>query len=344
MINPLRLILMPFAWLYGAVTNLRNRLFDLGLKPSTEFDVAVIAVGNLSVGGTGKTPMTEYLLRILRPVGRLAFLSRGYGRRTRGFRIATMEDSAASIGDEPLQVFRKCSSYCVIAVAEERALGITRVMDEYPDVKAVVLDDAFQHRTVRPRLSILLTTYQRPFYDDSLLPAGRLRESSGGAKRADVIVVTKCPTDITDVEMQQIHDRISPYTAAPAFFSCLDYDAPKPIGSQEERSPLRVILVTGVANTQPLVNHLLNTFEIVRHFRFSDHHVFQLSDLEQILKTFRESKAESIFTTEKDAMRLMQPVFSHFLDAAPWYFIPVKPVFIKNGEEFDAIVNRAVLS
>lgn len=334
---------MPFAWLYGAVTSVRNRLFDLGLKPSTEFEVPVIAVGNLSVGGTGKTPMTEYLLRILKPVGRLAFISRGYKRGTSGFRIANSADSASSIGDEPLQVFRKYASFCVVAVAEERILAITRVMDEFPDIKTVVLDDAFQHRAVRPRLSILLTTYQHPFFDDALLPAGRLRESAKAAKRADVIVVTKCPLEISQIEMQQIANRIAAYTPAPVFFSRLNYGAPKPIGSQDVQSSRRVILVTGIANAQPLKHQLEGAYELVRHFRFSDHHVFRLSDLEAIIRSFRESKAESIFTTEKDAMRLMQPVFSHFLDAAPWYFVPVEPVFIKNGEEFDAIVKRAAL-
>ena len=190
----LRILLFPFSWLYYLITQIRNRLYDRGLKPSVKFELPVICVGNLTVGGTGKTPMIEHLIRLLQNRFKVATLSRGYGRATKGIRIAGPSENASTIGDEPFQFYTKFGKRITVAVGEERALAIPTILQECSDTQIILLDDGFQHRKVSPGFSILLTDYHRPFYNDFLLPSGRLRESRWGAERADVIVVTKCPS------------------------------------------------------------------------------------------------------------------------------------------------------
>ncbi len=280
----LKILLFPFAVLYDIITRLRNHAYDTGRKPSVHFDVPVIGVGNLTVGGTGKTPMVEHLIRVLSPSYRVATLSRGYGRRTKGFRLATVSDTAGTLGDEPLQLFRKFGQTVTVAVGEDRAFAIPNILQEQPETEVVLMDDAFQHRRVRPLVNLLLSDYSRPFYRDMLLPAGRLRESRSGAGRADVVIVTKCPVEIQEDEMMAIEDAIREYSPAPVFFTTIRYGNPVPFGgfsTNADAAPAeRVILVTGIAQAGPLVAYLKKSYTLVEHVAFADHHRYTRADLE----------------------------------------------------------------
>src|SRR5688572_7356414 len=248
----LKFLLLPFAMLYDLVMDIRNRLYDMKMWPSTSFDIPVISVGNLAVGGTGKTPMTEYLIRLLSPQHKIATLSRGYGRKTKGFRIAGGHDSAATIGDEPYQMYKKFSPTIGVTVGEERVLAIPTILQELPETEIVLLDDAYQHRKVVPGFSVLLTEHGRPFFDDHIMPYGRLREGPEGAIRADVIVVTKCPSHMEEEEMMNFEHSIRKYSLNPIFFSKIRYGEPVSFGDASKKISSKVILLTGIANAQLL--------------------------------------------------------------------------------------------
>lgn len=335
-------ILYPFAILYDVVTLVRNRLYDLSLKPSASFDVPVVSIGNLAVGGTGKTPMVEHLIRLLGPERHVATLSRGYKRKSKGFRIANEKDSALTIGDEPFQFYNKFKDKVVVAVGEERALAISNILQEFPDTNVIVLDDAFQHRRVKPQFQILLTVYDNPFYKDFLLPAGRLRESKIGAKRADVVVVTKCPETLQVDEMMEIEKQIHHYCAKPVFFSTIHYGELISLsGPASPLPPKEVILVTGLANAAHLKRFIEKNYSLRYHFEFDDHHEYTESDLTAIVSKAKSLNA-NIVTTEKDAMKLMTPSFKQFLTEAGWFYLPIEIQFVKSGRDFDEMVLNAV--
>lgn len=331
----LRLLLFPFSIIYDLITRTRNYLYNIGHKPSFRFEVPVISIGNLNVGGSGKTPMTEYLIRLLSPNHRLATLSRGYGRRSKGFRIANDKDDATTIGDEPCQMFRKFRDQIIVAVGEDRAFAIPNILQDHEDIDAILLDDAFQHRSVTPHLSILVTEYARPFTRDYLLPAGNLREARKGASRADIIVVTKCPGERT--KMENLTAAIRHYAGnKPVFFSQLKYRELLPFGNLSSPAG-KVILVTGIARAEQLVGYLKTQFEIVRHLEFGDHHQFNLSDVNDIHYESGLRSDAMIVTTEKDMVRLrsFRTVAEH-----PWFYVPVEMEFLQNGSEFDTLVAR----
>lgn len=334
----LRIILFPFSVLFDLITRIRNHLYNLGLKPSTGFDVPTICVGNLSVGGTGKTPMVEYLFK---KAGerKVAILSRGYGRKTRGIRIAGEQDTALTLGDEPFQFYRKFKT-AVIAVGEDRVLAIPEIMQHHPDVTMIILDDAFQHRRIKPSFSVLLTDYSRPFYHDMLLPAGRLREARSGAARADVIVVTKCPHDLSDDDMMEIKQKIQPYTSCPVFFAGIEYGQPVSFGGHQEEVQKQVILVTGIAHAGVLRQYVEDNYTLIDHIAFGDHHHYTEADMARLNEMVGENT--SILTTEKDMVKMIDPRFSSVMASLPLFYIPIQTVFIKNGEEFDALVQTAI--
>lgn len=334
-------VLLPFAILYDAVTSIRNRLYDAGVKPSVKFDVPVVGVGNLAVGGTGKTPMVEYLIRLLGADYHIATLSRGYGRRSRGFRVATDKDDALTIGDEPLQFYRKFKDRVVVAVGEERVWAIPQILDRHPDTDLILLDDAFQHRKVRPGFQILLTDYHRLFVSDYVLPAGRLRESRRGADRADAIVVTKCPPHITDDEMIAIESSIRRYTRKAVFFTGICYRNILPVTETSPYKPEKLILVSGIADPKPLKEYLAGNFALVRHFSFPDHHAYTAGDLQGICQAAASAQA-AVITTEKDISRIDSQVFRS--RGVALYYLPVEIEFLKNGKEFDEMVLNAVRS
>ena len=334
-------LLFPFAVLYDAVTSVRNRLYDLSLRPSASFDIPVISVGNLSVGGTGKTPMVEHLIRLLSSSYRVATLSRGYKRSTKGFRVANGTDSALTIGDEPFQFYSKFRSKIMVAVGEERALAISTILQESPDTNVILLDDAFQHRKVRPNFQILLTVYGNLFFDDWVLPAGRLRESKTGAKRADVVVVTKCPHTLQEEEMIEIERNIHQYTSKPVFFTTIQYGAPVAMSSRAVNLDKQLILVTGLADASPLKKYLSQNNTVIHHFEFNDHHHYTASELKRIVDLAREKNVD-VVTSEKDATKLASPEFSQYMEHVPWFYIPIEIGFLKSGRDFDAMVLNAV--
>ena len=335
----LRILLFPFAIIYDAVTSIRNRLFDTGAKPSASFNFAVIAVGNLSAGGTGKTPMIEYLVRMLSGNACIATLSRGYGRKTRGIHIAGPADNPSTIGDEPFQFFTKFSDKAVIAVGEERAFAIPHIVDQHPEVNVILLDDAFQHRQVKPSFQILLTDYNRLFVKDFLLPAGRLREARRGAARADVVVVTKCPLNITEEKMIEISSAIRKYSPKAVFFSGIGYGDLQPVTQGAPYKPQNVILVSGIADASPLENYIRSHHQLVRHFQFGDHHAYTASDVQRICDAALSNQA-AVVTTEKDLGKLDHEAFRSA--DIPLFFLPIEIRFLKNGKEFDEMVLNAV--
>lgn len=332
-----RILLFPFALLYGLITGIRNFLFDKGVLRSTEVDVPTICIGNLTVGGTGKTPHTEYVLSALQQQGRIAVLSRGYKRLTKGFQLAGQETDAATIGDEPYQIHRKYPNV-VVAVDEQRVHGVHELTVRFPDLKAVVLDDAFQHRHIRPGLSILLTDYARLYTRDFLLPAGRLRERRKGSRRADLIVVSKCPPDLTADKMNRIRTEIAPHIGQQVFFSSLRYKPLQAVfpGANATLTPsgdTGILLVAGIVSPQAIVGHLRPHAACVEALFFPDHHRFTPHDFETIQKKFvaMNFREKIIVVTEKDAARLLSANYPGALKKVT-YALPVEVFFLNNED------------
>jgi tetraacyldisaccharide 4'-kinase len=339
-------LLLPFSWLYAAVLAVRNWLYDRGWKQSEAFNRPLINVGNLRVGGTGKTPHVAWLVEELLLLGhRPAILSRGYGRSTQGPRLVNRGDSAATVGDEPWQYFQDFfGAGVVVAVAEKRRLGLHLLQQAHPETSVVVLDDAYQHRAVRPTLNILLTELARPFYNDFVLPAGRLRENRGGARRADVVIVTKCPADLTAAAMTAATQAIRRYArpAVPVLFSTYAYGAPtallvplvtaKADPANCPLPPASALMLTGIAQPGPLCDYLQSIgYHLAFHANFPDHHTFEPDDLEPLLAQWQPGWP--IFTTAKDATRLQTPEMRGLLAGLPVYIIPVQAAFLADGAE-----------
>ncbi|GGF07057.1 tetraacyldisaccharide 4'-kinase [Hymenobacter cavernae] len=329
----LAVLLLPFAWLYAGVMAVRNWLYDTGLKASASFPVPIISVGNLRVGGTGKTPHVAWVVRELLAQGeKPAVLSRGYGRRTRGYRLAGATDTAATLGDEPLQHYQDSGASVPVAVCEDRRAGVAQILDNKLDITNVVLDDAYQHRRVRPALSILLTEQQRPFYRDYVLPAGRLRESRRGARRADVVVVTKCAPGLPDDAQRAIAARVRRYArpGVPVLFSTYAYGAPVPVTSASALVGKEIVLLTGIAQPGPLREYLLAAgYQITHHVAFADHHVFSAADIAAVAAQCRAGQC--VFTTQKDAARLLAPELAAAIAQLPIFYIPIDVQFLADG-------------
>lgn len=338
----LKLLLYPFALIYSGVMRVRNHLYDIGHKPSFDFETTIISVGNLNVGGSGKTPMTEYLIRLLSDKFPTVTLSRGYKRETAGFRMATGNDTAKTIGDEPFQMFRKFGNRVHVAVGEDRVFAIPHILHEFPETQALILDDGYQQRSIRPSLNILLTRFEHPFYDDFILPYGRLREPRSCAARAHVIVVTKCPEGTTDEEQLKIEKGIQKFAnGKPVFFTRVEYGQPIPV-RKEHALTEKVVLVTGIASADQLKEYCDSNFKLVRHFRFADHHRYSEADLREIELACKSQEAVVVLTTEKDMAKLECPEFTGFLERNAWFSLPIRQVFLKDGSKFDALVLDAV--
>lgn len=345
-LGQLRWILAPFAGLYWALTALRNHLFDIDYKKSLAFTPLLISVGNLSVGGTGKSPMIEYLTRLLRSRYSLAILSRGYRRDTRGVHLATQADNARTLGDEPYQFYRKFNDESddkevVVAVGEERALAIPEIIHHKPAVKAILLDDAYQHRSVKADLQLLLTTYQRPFYRDRILPLGLLREGRQGARRADAVVVTKCPADLPSDKMQAIEEQVKQYTRVdvPVFFTAINYQSPVAVsGTNVAAMPAKALLFSGLANADLFEAYAREHFEVTSHIKWGDHHRYTESDRRLITDRMQAEGAEAALTTEKDMVKLLAPTWS----ALPLYYLPIGIFFLQEEQEFQGFVEERI--
>lgn len=328
-------LLYPFTLLYDLITRFRNYLYDTGYKRSFDFQTNVIAVGNLAVGGTGKSPMVEYIIRLLGD-RKIVTLSRGYGRSTRGFRIATDKDTPETIGDEPCQFFKKFS-HIHVAVGEQRAVAIPFILAELPETEVILLDDAYQHRPVKPGVNILLTDYSRPFFKDFVLPSGRLRESRKGARRADVVVVTKCP-DRVDVEY--FTRQIRKYNdSAHIAFAFVKYMNPRPVTGSRNFTD-KVFLFSGIANPASLRSYAAKKWQLIGERHFPDHHKYTERDIRQLREQFEGIEADNkcLLTTEKDMVKLHRLLGNEEFRDFPVFYIPIETVFLEGGKRFEEIV------
>ncbi|MEJ2112611.1 MAG: tetraacyldisaccharide 4'-kinase [Flavobacteriaceae bacterium] len=329
----LRNISFPFVPVYYLVTWTRNKMYDLGIKTSKSYTIPVVCVGNLSVGGTGKTPMIEYLIRLLKDKHKVATLSRGYKRKTSGFQMANKDSWAESIGDEPFQFYNKFKNEIIVAVDSNRQNGIEKIQSFDDSVSVILLDDAFQHRKVKAGLNILLTTSDFLYVDDFLLPTGNLREPKSGARRADIIVVTKCPKTLSNEEKINIVKKLKPNSNQKVFFSSIQYS--NFIVNKNKKINLHDVndftLVTGIANANPLVSFLKSENRKFEHLSFKDHHEFSERDISQF------SNEELILTTEKDFMRLQNNVVLN----EKLFYLPIE-VKIYNSTEFNNLVHNFV--
>jgi len=335
-------VLYPFSWLYGRVTGLRNRMFDLGMKKSILFEIPTIVVGNLSWGGTGKTPMVEFLVRKLKDDYRIATLSRGYGRKTTGFLLADEALNAGDLGDEPYQIYSKFGKDITVAVGEERVLAIPQILAERPDTDLVLLDDAFQHRYVKGHVHILLTTYQHPFFEDKLIPLGTLREHPKGAERADIIVVTKCPEDLAAGLKEEYVRKIMQYASPEALvvFAGLKYGEAYRLFTGEAPVPkANVILLSGIANNEVLQAEVRSNYELLEVLEFPDHHKYTEKDLQHLFSVYQKyaDKQPMVITTEKDAVKLKAHKSLHYLREIPIFALPVE-IKLNRAEE-DALLS-----
>lgn len=336
-----RILLFPFALLYWLGIAVRNWLYDKNISKSTSFGLPMICVGNLSVGGTGKSPMVEYLVRLLKEHYHIATLSRGYKRKTTGYALAGAGTTALDIGDEPMQFHEKFPEIPV-AVGEKRIEAVPQLLHDRPETQVIILDDAFQHRDITAGFNILLTEYSNLFTRDFYLPTGDLRDLRSSYKRADLVVVTKCPSTLTVREKEQITREIRPRKGQTVFFTSIQYGTPYHL-LQKHKSilseTLEVLLVTGIANPKPLEQLLEQQTASFSTLRFADHHIFTIDDLKEIRNKFNglASANKLVLTTEKDAVRLQK--FNQELNDLPLYVIPVQHHFLFNGgDEFNRLV------
>ena len=332
--------LLPLSWLYGLGVKFRNMLFEIGILHSESFDVPVISVGNITVGGTGKTPHVEYLIELLKDKTKVAVLSRGYKRRTRGFVIADDNATAKTIGDEPLQMKRKYGDDITVAVDRKRCHGIRQLISDEDGIDVILLDDAFQHRYVKPGVNILLVDYHRLIIYDKLLPAGRLREPLSGKNRADIVIVTKCPHDLKPMEFRVITKAMNLYPFQRLFFTCLEYRNITPVFGSGEQSldsigkDCHILLLTGIASPQQMIEDLSPRCPHITPLTFGDHHTFTSSDVARINNEFAAlPHPKMIITTEKDATRLIAVEGLSEEVRGAMFALPVKIRFMLGQEE-----------
>ena len=351
----MRFLLYPFSLIYGIIVGIRNFLFDYDLLPVKEFNVPVISVGNITVGGTGKTPHVEYLIKNLKDNFSIAVLSRGYKRKSKGF-IEVLENmNVNKVGDEPLQIKRKFPEVTV-AVDEKRAHGINHLLSENirEKVKIVILDDAYQHRFVKPGLSILLVDYNRLITEDKLLPFGRLREPASQKKRADIVLITKCPEAITSIERRIMFKEFKTFAYQNLYFTTFRYKDLCPLykGKNISMQTLQdesifILLITGIANTKSLVDFLIQKELKIKHLKFADHHAFSSNDLDNIKTEFEriDSNHKIILTTEKDAIRIKHSNVPDKLEQLPAYYIPIEVRFLNDdSENFNTRIKQYALA
>lgn len=336
-----RWYLYPFSVIYDVVTGVRNTLYNIGISKSTRFKTPIINVGNLSVGGSGKSPMVMYLAEMLSKNYRTAVLSRGYGRVTKGYEVTNYESNYKTVGDEAMQLFQRFKNKFVIGVCEDRVAGATKLIYDM-DLEVLVLDDAYQHRAIKAGFNILMTDYNDPYFKDFLLPAGDLRESRNGYKRANVIMVSKCPPDLTEEKKQYYRSRIKPLKHQKVYFSSINYD--ENVYSIRQQLPdnnlayYDILLITGIANPKPLLQHLSKFSQKVKHLKFKDHHNFSDEDIKNILAEYKKmGEYKLILTTEKDYVRLK--TFDYIRELV--YYWPIN-VQINEQEEFNKTIQDYV--
>lgn len=338
----IRKLLFPFSVIYDGVTRTKNFLYDNSFLKSISFDIPIIVIGNISVGGTGKTPHTEYLANLFKTKLRTAVLSRGYGRKTTGYILADKSSTAKTIGDEPLQIAQNILGINV-AVCEDRATGISKLIKN-ENAELIILDDAFQHRKVKGSLNILINSYENPFYNDLVLPAGNLRETSANKSRADIIIVSKCPTHLDANEKKSIEKRINPESHQSLFFSHIKYGSPNSFfGSDTWGKNIEVLLVTGIVNPHPLKKHIEGMGKKVTLKEFKDHHDYSIDDIKSLHQNNKkQSNNFVIATTSKDRVKI-QSVLDNIDSPLTFFEIPITIGFLFEEEKrFNEIVEEHV--
>ena len=329
------LISVPLSWLYGMVVHIRHKLFDLKILRSEEFDIPVVCIGNLTVGGTGKTPVAELLIERFSEHYRVGVLSRGYRRRTKGFVLSTPTSSARTIGDEPRQMKLKYPSVPV-PVCEKRAEGIRLLRKAHPEIELIILDDAFQHRYVEPWVNILLMDYNNPVYRDRLLPWGRLRDTRNQIHRANFVLVTKCPDDLNPLDMRIVINSLGLFPYQSLYFTRMRQGeitplfADRAVGKVREGDP--VIAMSGIANPVPLLENLRKRFDVVAELTFDDHHTYRLSDMRRLEALFAAYPDAVVLTTEKDAVKLTNRKKVPEAVQQRLYYVPIHVSFVADSE------------
>jgi len=334
-LKTLRILLLPFSFVYALIIVIRNWCFDRKIFATAAFNLPIICVGNLAVGGTGKSPMVEFLIKRLKDQFEIAVLSRGYKRKTKGYALADEDTTALDIGDEPMQFHVKYPDVA-IAVGEERVVAVPQLLHDRPNTRAIILDDAFQHRSVTAGLNILLTDYNNLFTRDWFLPTGDLRDQKKSAHRADIIVVTKCNKDFSLKERNDVILELNPLKNQEVYFSFINYGKPYHIISKQEieiSEKLEVLLVTGIANPAPLKKILDERTQAYYEMDYNDHHIFSIDDLKNVIRRFNgiQAKDKIILTTEKDSVRLTK--FQQELKDIPLFVIPIEPGFLFHDEK-----------
>lgn len=350
-------ILLPLSKIYGMVTFVRNKMFDWGILRQKEFDVPVVVVGNIAAGGTGKTPHVEYIINALRHGYHIGVLSRGYKRATKGFVLASRQSTPWDIGDEPYQIYHKFDCNIVVAVSEDRVAGINEMLRIDKDINLIILDDAFQHRYVKPLVSIVLTEFNRPVFADKLLPYGRLRESSHALNRADIVVVTKCSDKANALEYRIFEKNLNLYPYQKLFFSRYSYGQLMPVFPEQasDASPYldwmtngdMVLCIAGIGNPRPFVRYVKSFKMKVRVNVFPDHHNFSRKDISLIKQRYETMNGRNkiIVTTEKDAVRLINNPYYPFELKASTYYLPVKVEFTrKEPVTFEDTIRKLISS
>jgi tetraacyldisaccharide 4'-kinase len=345
------LFLYPLSLVYGLIISLRNRMYDFSIFKSVGFDIPVISVGNITVGGTGKTPHTEYLIQLLHPRFKVATLSRGYKRKTKGFRKVETDSFVEDVGDEPLQMKKKFPDIHV-CVCENRVTGIREILASGTSPDVILLDDAFQHRRVIPGVNIVLVDFNKPLKEDKMLPAGRLRESPWQLRRASLIIITKCPSEITPITRRIMAKDISLYPYQELYFTTLRYGSLYPVFKDTARSVSNfeagktgILLMTGIASPEPLISFLKNSFSEVETAVYPDHYYFSRSDILQIVQRLVKLKSPEkiIVTTEKDATRLISIEGLPGEFKSSLYCLPIQVKFLDmEGKLFDKKITAYV--
>ena len=336
-----RRLLLPFSWIYGAITSLRNWCYDHGLLSSYTIPGKSIVVGNLSMGGTGKTPHVDLISSLLlEQKKKVAILSRGYGRESKGMKEVFQDSISSEVGDEPLQYKQKYKENIIVTVAEGRKRGVEYIQNTYPENEIIILDDAFQHRAVKAGLNILISDFSNPFYSDFVLPAGNLRESRSGKKRADIVIISQCPSKNTEEKREIIKSKIN-LPLSEIFFSRIEYGELKPFRKRIDFNQKNILLVTGIGNPKPLVD-FLEEKHTVEHLRFKDHHRFTSKDIAEIHQKFDIFATDDkiIVTTEKDFMRL-QNFKECNSNNYPWFYQPIITTIIEQ-QKFKTYINGYV--
>ncbi len=323
-------LLAPAAFLFHGITAARNFLFDRGLIRSQKSPIPTLVVGNLSVGGTGKTPWVEFLVRKLRDEVAVGTLSRGYGRNTKGFIQLLPSSTAAEVGDEPLQLYTQFKEEVPVFVGEDRVGATQKIQQLRPELQLLILDDAFQHRKLNPDFRIVLTPYSSPFSQDYLLPMGRLRESRAGAKRADVVVVTKCPADLSQEGKNKLAEELAPYlnSEADLFFSSLNYGSPYHVAGPKQTEFTEVIALAGLADNAPFFAYCKQQYTLIDSFSFPDHYAYRAEDATRILEVLGQEKAKNavLLTTEKDAVKLKSLAATEMWSKISIFALPIQVV------------------